>query len=238
MKKKLPYYISLVAPCYNEEEGLRNNIELTDRVLSSMFERHEILIINDACTDRSPEIARQLEKELDSVRVYDHYINSGIGVGIMTGIKMARGEVVLWNSIDYPFDLEELPRIFGEVGEFDAIVVERHNRKVYSFYRKLLSWGQNLLMRLLFWSPYTDLNFLHIYKSSIVKEMIPAIKSRSPAFVPPEIILRARRRGYNVKRTKAEYHEREYDQAKHGTLKDILQTMTDILVFRWYGKKY
>jgi glycosyltransferase involved in cell wall biosynthesis len=238
LKTKLPYHISLVAPCYNEEDGLRSNIELTDRLLSGMFEWHEIIIVNDASTDRSPEIARELESKLSSVRVYDHYINSGIGVGIMTGIKMARGEIALWNSIDYPFDLEELPRILNEAGEFDAIVVERRNRKAYSFYRKLLSWGQNMLMRLLFWSPYTDLNFLHIYKSTIVKEMIPAIKSRSPAFVPPEIILRARRRGHLVKRAKAEYHEREYDQAKHGTLKDILQTMTDMIVFRWYGKKY
>jgi glycosyltransferase involved in cell wall biosynthesis len=54
--------ISVVYPMFNEEENIERAVHFAEAVLTDMTSDYEILIVNDASTDRSPEIAEALAR--------------------------------------------------------------------------------------------------------------------------------------------------------------------------------
>ena len=54
--------ISVVYPMFNEEENIEHAVHFAEAVLTDMTSDYEILIVNDASTDRSPEIAEELAR--------------------------------------------------------------------------------------------------------------------------------------------------------------------------------
>ena len=55
--------ISIVYPMFNEEENIERAVNFAEEILTGMTTDYEIVIINDASTDRSPEIAEALAQQ-------------------------------------------------------------------------------------------------------------------------------------------------------------------------------
>ena len=62
--------ISVVYPMFNEEENIEHAVHFAEAVLTDMTSVYEILIVNDASTDRSPEIAEELARSRPCVKVF------------------------------------------------------------------------------------------------------------------------------------------------------------------------
>ncbi|MFW9947151.1 MAG: glycosyltransferase family 2 protein [Candidatus Odinarchaeota archaeon] len=81
--------ISIILPLYNEEKTIR-------RVLDSLPNHTsiEIIVVNDQSTDNSLEEIK-LVQSYRNINVINHRINKGYGAAIMTGIKHAKGKVIV-----------------------------------------------------------------------------------------------------------------------------------------------
>jgi hypothetical protein len=88
----------------------------------------------------------------------------------------------------------------------------------------------HLLLRVLFAPRTTDLNFVQCYRRSVVGALGP--RSTSPAFVTPELILRAERTGRRVCEVEAEFRCRPAGRAHFGRPRDIAWTLRDMLGLR------
>ena len=95
--------LSVVIPCYNEDETLRKCVkkllDIADDHLSL-----EVIIADDCSTDQSLAIATELEKNHSEVRVLHHERNKGKGAALRTGFAKATGDFVAvqdaaWNMI-------------------------------------------------------------------------------------------------------------------------------------------
>lgn len=75
--------ITVVIPCYNEEEGVRTVIEQMPPIVD------EILVVDNASTDRTAEVAREL-----GARVV-HESRKGYGRAYRTGFEKARGDIII-----------------------------------------------------------------------------------------------------------------------------------------------
>jgi hypothetical protein len=111
-------------------------------------------------------------------------------------------------------------------------VVVRHDRSAHSPWRKLTSWTNHQLLRVLFRPRAADLNFVQFYRRAWVQSV--PLRSTSPAFVTPELILRAERTGRRVREVAAPFQRRERGRAHFGRPKDILWTLGDMLRLRWH----
>jgi len=81
--------ISIVIPLYNEEKTIR-------KVLDSLpnYDSIEIIVVNDHSTDNSlNEI--EIVQSYRNINVINHKTNRGYGAAIMTGIKHAKGKVIV-----------------------------------------------------------------------------------------------------------------------------------------------
>jgi glycosyltransferase involved in cell wall biosynthesis len=222
--------LSLVMPGLNEEQNVERAVRRARAALERLTDEFEILVIDDGSRDRTGEIAGALAAEDPRIRVLRNERNLNYGVSLARGIRAARCEWILHDGMDLPLAPEDLPLFTPHFRDADVIVVRRTSRAAHSPWRKLTSWVNHGLLRLLFAPRARDLNFVQFYRRAWVQGV--NIASTSPAFVTPELILRAERGGRCVREVEAEFRRREAGRAHFGRPRDIAWTLRDMLRLR------
>jgi glycosyltransferase involved in cell wall biosynthesis len=210
----------------NVERAVRRVVAALEREVDDL----EVLVVNDGSTDRTGEIAEALAREDPRVRVLHNERNVNYGVSLARGLAAATKDWILHDGMDLPLAPEDLPLFREHFADADVVVARRRDRAAHSPWRKLTSWTNNLLLRILFAPRARDLNFVQFYRRAWVQSV--QITSTSPAFVTPELILRAERTGRVVREVSAEFRRREAGKAHFGKLDDILWTLGDMLRLR------
>ena len=87
--------LSIIVPCYNEEESLPIFYKEIDRISKDMKEViFEFLFINDGSRDKTLEILRNMAKKDDRVRYISFSRNFGKEAGMWAGLENATGDYV------------------------------------------------------------------------------------------------------------------------------------------------
>lgn len=89
--------ISVVMPVYNGEKYLEESI---NSIIMQEYEDWELIIVNDASTDRTKDIIHHYVESDDRIRCIDNVVNSGISISLNTGFSNATGEYYTWTSDD------------------------------------------------------------------------------------------------------------------------------------------
>ncbi len=105
--------LSVVVPCANEEEVLRETNCRLIAVLESMPLDFEIVFVDDGSTDSTPELLRELQTQDHRVRVVRLSRNFGHQIAITAGLEHASGDAVV--VIDA--DLQDPPEVMAEFVE-------------------------------------------------------------------------------------------------------------------------
>jgi glycosyltransferase involved in cell wall biosynthesis len=215
--------LSVVLPCYNEQASVAVAVASYCRALKEAgLDDFELIVVDDASTDRTGDVAEAIARSEPRVRVLRHDRNRGQVVSILDGFKAARGRVLTHNGIDLPFHPEDSARALAMVRDgVDVVVVERSHRRAYSLARKAISLANVSLLKLLFGTPFADHNFVQFYRAEVIAS-VPVL-SRGVSTVTPELILRALRAGFRVRSCEAEYHERREGRSTI-TTKKVLKT--------------
>jgi glycosyltransferase involved in cell wall biosynthesis len=217
-------------PGLNEEASIERAVRRALAALERHTREFEIIVVNDGSRDGTREIADRLAAQDPRIRVLHNERNVNYGVSLARGIQAARCEWILHDGMDLPLAPEDLPLFIPHFHDADVIVVRRFSRAAHSPWRKLTSWVNSALLRLLFAPRARDLNFVQFYRRSWVQGI--EIASTSPAFVTPELILRAERGGREVREVEAEFRRREAGKAHFGRPRDIAWTLRDMLSLR------
>jgi glycosyltransferase involved in cell wall biosynthesis len=114
--------VSVVFPVYQEEVTLEQCIRETARVLRSGQYDFEIVAVDDGSRDRSLQILRDLQRDLPQLRVVHHLYNRGYGAALRTGIRVARGEVVLLMDADGQHTAEDIPLLLEHLPPYDLVI--------------------------------------------------------------------------------------------------------------------
>jgi glycosyltransferase involved in cell wall biosynthesis len=217
-------------PGLNEEANVERAVRRAKAALERFTREFEIIVIDDGSSDGTGAIARRLAQEDPRVRVLRNERNVNYGVSLARGIREARCEWILHDGMDLPLAPEDLPLFTPHFDAADLIVVSRIDRSAHSPWRKLTSLVNRSLLRLLFAPRARDLNFVQFYRRAWVQQV--TLASTSPAFVTPELILRAERSGRRVLEVPAEFRRREAGRGHFGKPRDIAWTLSDMLRLR------
>ena len=135
--------ISLVVPCYNEEEVIKifyDEIQKIKKDFEEVF--FEIIFVNDGSKDKTLDLMRELSKN-DDVRYVSFSRNFGKEAAMYAGLEASTGDYVAIMDVDLqdpPALLKEMYEIL-ESKEYDSVATRRVTRKgepiIRSFFARL-----------------------------------------------------------------------------------------------------
>ena len=119
------FNLTILMPCLNEEENIAFCIGEAQSYLSSINDRFnhtgEILIVDNNSTDRSAKIAEECGAHVVAES------RPGYGCALRTGLRKARGEVIIFGDCDSTYDFSNLDPIYLTLTEnkYDFITGNR-----------------------------------------------------------------------------------------------------------------
>jgi glycosyltransferase involved in cell wall biosynthesis len=200
--------ISLFFPAWNEEDYVERAVTRALDVLPRLTDDFEIIVVNDASTDRTQEIADGLAAKVPQLKVITHPVNLKLGGAMRTGLAASTKDIVVYSDIDLPWDLRELERALHlmEYLEADMICAFRFDRTSEGPKRILYSFVYNLLIRSLFDINIKDVNFSFKVMHRRVLESLE-LKSLG-SFIDAELVVKAIRKGFRVFQMGVDYFPR------------------------------
>ncbi|HBL26216.1 MAG TPA: glycosyltransferase family 2 protein [Acidobacteria bacterium] len=200
--------VSLVIPMFNEEENIEHAIACAAEALDACSDDWEIIIVNDASTDRSAALVEQLATADPRIRLLQHAKNQKLGATLRTGYAAATRSLVVYMDADLPFD----PHVIGRaiqalrVTRADVIAGYRLDRTTEGFRRTVYSYLYNTLIGFLFGWPHRDINFSF---KLMRLEVLQAVELRSEgSLIDAELIVKARNLGFVIQQLGLDYFPR------------------------------
>lgn len=145
--------VSVVVPCYNEQEVLPMFYEEITKVTGQMSKdfpelTFEYLFINDGSKDTTLDILRSLSEKDKRVRYISFSRNFGKESGMYAGLKNAKGDYVVVMDADLQHPPAFLPQMYSYVrnGEYDCATTRRVSRQGES---KVRSWFARLFYKIM-----------------------------------------------------------------------------------------
>ncbi|MFC1646664.1 glycosyltransferase [Patescibacteria group bacterium] len=192
--------ISLIIPAYNQEKGIYKDLQNILKVLKKLQFEYEIIVVVDGFSDNTFSEAKKIRDP--KVKVVGYKTNRGKGYAVRYGMVRSTGDVIAFKDAGDDLKSDSLPLMLAQFEFEDADILigsKRHpNSQVkYPFYRKVLSWGYQLLIRVMFGLKVKDTQVgLKIYKKKVLEDVMPRLLVKKFAF-DIEMLAVARRLGYS-----------------------------------------
>jgi polyisoprenyl-phosphate glycosyltransferase len=113
--------VSVVLPVHDEAGHLDAELDRIHAALAASEFTYEIIVVDDASTDGSTEVARQ---RVD-IRLIELPVNRGSGFSRRVGSQAAHGDVVVWTDVDMTYPNDEIPALVRQLGRYDQVVGAR-----------------------------------------------------------------------------------------------------------------
>ncbi len=221
--------LSVLVPAYNEEHTVGR---VLDKLLSLPFV-DEIVIVDDASTDRTPEIIR----EMADPRIVSHRMehNSGKTAAIREATRLATGEILIVQDADLEYDPEEIESVIQPIRDGKADVVYgsrflvRKAARVLYFYHflanKFLTFLSNLLTNL----NMTDIETCYkAFRAPVLKHL----ELTSTGFgMEVEITAKISKLPLRIFEVPISYYGRTYEEGKKIKFRDGVEAI-------WYILRY
>ncbi|EKD90494.1 MAG: Glycosyl transferase family 2 [uncultured bacterium] len=224
MKKTFKF--SVIIPFFNEEK----TIEKIVRKVHARKEVDEIVLIDDGSKDSSFKKASRLN--LAKLKIFQHKKNKGKGAAMLTGLRKASGDVLLFQDADLECFPSDYPKLLKPLLECDADFVigtrwENHNGYF------LAQMGNRLLttiINVLFFTNYRD---AYCGYKLARKEIFTNLGLSSKGFeIEGEIASKVALKRLRMEQVNVKYKPRSYKEGKKINYKDVFKGMKKIMEVR------
>jgi len=229
--------LTVLMPAWNEEENLAANVPLLMRKLDEWAVDYELLIVDDGSQDGTPRLADAFAAQMPRVRVVHHPENQGIGRALYTGFSHVRGRLTIFIPADLALELGEIAKYLDAADESSVVVGLRSDRRGTSLGRRLVSWANIALVRLLFWMPVRQFQYICLWPTRLLREI--SFDYPDSAFLQAEVLIKARDLGYRLTEVEIAYLPRARGQASGARTSLVLKSALDMLHFwvRWLFRR-
>jgi glycosyltransferase involved in cell wall biosynthesis len=216
--------LSVIVPCYNEEGSLEWFIPQL-AAESAGFSEFEIIVVDDASTDRSPQILASMAPRF-GLRVLTNSRNLGLGGAMRRGFAAARLDWLTYFPADGQVPAEEVRKFAPYMDRYDLIISRRSSAPDYTRYRRVASRVYTAWISLAFGLRLRDFNWMQAWRRSLWVEF----GSRSNSvFICGEFIVRSQRAHPRMVEIEIGYRPRHAGVAKNGNPRAALRAAADIL---------
>lgn len=223
--------LSVVIPVYNEVSNIN---EIIKRVQAQKL-ASEIIIVDDGSSDGTRDILKNLDGK-KKVRVILHERNQGKGAAVVTGIKSAKGDLLLIQDADLEYDPRDYPQILRPIEEGIADVVYGSRflggaHRVTMFWHMVANRMLTTMTNILYDTILTDMETGY---KAFRRTVIEGMDIRAKRFdFEPEFTAKVLKRHHRIFEVPITFNPRDYSQGKKIKLKDAFEAVWTLLKYRF-----
>jgi glycosyltransferase involved in cell wall biosynthesis len=191
--------LSLVMPCYNEEEVIPFTIPRLLKAFEDAGHTLEIVAVDNGSHDRTGEVIAELAGEYPGIVPCRVEENVGYGFGLLSGIPAATADWVGMIPADGQVDAEDVVRLFEAAQATNGRVIAKVRRRfrMDGLTRKIVSICYNGFV----WLLWPGLGSLDVNGNPriMTRETLAALELESKDFlIDPEALIKARYMGLRI----------------------------------------
>ena len=223
--------LSVIVPVYNEKRTIE---VILDKVRRSPVEK-EIIVVDGDSEDGTKEILREQRKYKNTTVIFQK-IRNGRGGALKEGIKVATGDIVIFQDADLEVDPDDYPRLIKpiEEGKADVVFGSRFLEDKPKM-RFLQYWGNyilNLMVNIFYNQKLTDVETCYqVFKREIIKDI--EMKNNDFAFTI-ELTIKLIKAGYKILEIPISYIPRGRAEGKKIYWKDGFVSIWTILKYKFF----
>jgi glycosyltransferase involved in cell wall biosynthesis len=163
--------ISILIPAVNEAEIIADIIGRVCVTMDGLNRLYEILVIDDGSTDETA-----LRAQNAGARVISHPYNIGNGAAVKTGIRQAKGDILVMMDGDGQHNPEDIPKLLEKIGPYDMVVGARTGDSDSHFHRDAANGIYNLFASYICKRKIQDLTSgFRAIKADIAGQFVPLL---------------------------------------------------------------
>ena len=196
--------LSIVVPCYNEEQRLPRTIEQIERYLEGKHLEYELIVVDDGSADGTRMIMDAAAERNPSVRVEALAHNRGKGRALATGVGVARGDEILLTDADLSTPIEELEKLQAAIDSGAGVAIGsravRGSRVEVSqpIYRVLMGKAFNLIVQAVLLPGIWDTQCgFKLFRADVAHRVFAGLVTDGFGY-DPEVLFRARTQGVSI----------------------------------------
>lgn len=216
--------LSFLIPAYNDEVTIASVIRAAARVGRRVAKKFEILVINDASSDRTGQILDKLIIQFPQLRVKIHASNLGYGQTIKELYHWGRHDWLFTIPGDGQIPPDQIKKLLPAVISSDLILGWRQNRQD-SPDRLRQSRVYNLLIRRMFGIPIHDVNSVRLVRRRLMEKLQ---LTSSSAFVDAQMLIASQRLKARITEIPIAHQSRARGTGGGGKISIIMPTVIDL----------
>ena len=226
-------FLSIIVPAYNEEQRLPHTLEQVFTFLHLQSYSSEVMVIENASTDNTFQVAQQFTRRHHNLRVL-HEAQRGKGLAVQRGMREACGEYRFICDSDLSMPIDEITRFLPPACDCDIAIASREATGAVRFdepyYRHLTGRVFNQLIRLLVLPGLQDTQCGFKCFRSAVAEDIFRYQTLIGWSFDVEILFIARRHGFDITEIPIPWYYNS--ESKISILDDSWRMFLDLLRIR------
>lgn len=228
-----PPVVSLVVPCYDEEDNVPVLVEECFKVLQGLGRPFEMVVVDDGSRDHTLERLRAESTRRPQLRVLAMRRNTGQSGALAAGFRAARGAFVATVDGDLQNDPADLPALLERVqrGECDVASGWRKKRKD-TLLRRISTRVANRVRKTFLGDGMNDsASAMKVYRREVL-ELLPVFNGMH-RFFPALAIMR----GYRVLEVPVNHRPRLHGTAKYGLWNRAFRATLDMFGVAWLRRR-
>lgn len=136
--------LSIVIPCYNEEKNIPLILNRFKEVI--LRDDIELILVNNGSTDNSGNVIKSHLSQYSFARTQNVLVNQGYGFGILSGMKVAKGDYIAWTHADMQTDPKDTIKALEliERAPFPQRTFVKGKRKKRRFVDRIFTFGMSV----------------------------------------------------------------------------------------------
>lgn len=221
--------LSLVVPCYNEEENVEALVKESFQVLRGMGIPFEMVVVDDGSKDRTLERLRNERRGKPELRIVALKKNTGQSGALIAGFAAARGDLVATLDGDLQNDPADIPALVArlESEKVDMVSGWRKKRRD-SFLRRVSTRVANRVRKTFLKDGMNDsASSMKVYRREALQNL-PVFHGMHRFF--PALV---KARGFRVVEVPVNHRPRLRGQAKYGLWNRVFRATVDMFGVAW-----
>tara|TARA_B100000686_G_scaffold81307_2_gene87815 strand:+ start:312 stop:1016 length:705 start_codon:yes stop_codon:yes gene_type:complete len=222
--------ISVVIPCFNEEDNIFSLWHELCPVLESLDTSWEVIFVDDCSSDSTAQKIRDLDR--NEVILLSHSVNQGESAAQLTGFRSSRGTLIVTMDADLQNDPRDLPYLIDSLKGYGAVCGIRPSR-ADSLSKKISTKIANLFRNTILRDGIKDAGCTYrVFKKEVLVDIVPFRGMHR--FLPTILQFH----GIKINQVFIKDRPRKSGVSKYGMGNRIFVGFVDTLAIYWYKKRF